>query len=82
VTFTELVSDEIAAHFMALLYWRNAAVIFPISGSRQDENGCVGPLNTQQIRNLNKGLSISMSTGNISGEIRGQVLPVVANVKY
>jgi len=86
VTFNELGSDEQAAHFHGpAAPGENAGIIFaviPVPG--KVKNGCVGPLSTQQIRQLNKGqLYLNIHTVEFpGGEIRGQVLPVPANVKY
>jgi len=86
MTFNELGSDEISAHFHGpAAPGQNADVIFPITPvPGKVKNGCVGPLSKQQIMQLNKGqLYINVHTVDIStGEIRGQVLPVPANVKY
>jgi hypothetical protein len=86
VTFNELGSDETAAHFHGpAAPGENAGVIFaitPVPG--KVKNGCVGPLSTQQIKQLNKGqVYLNIHTVEFpGGEIRGQVLPVPANVKY
>ncbi|MEW6584398.1 MAG: CHRD domain-containing protein [Nitrospirota bacterium] len=86
ITFNDLGSDETAAHFHGpAAPAQDADVIFaitPVPGKAK--NGCVGPLSTQQVRQLNKGqLYINIHTVSFpGGEIRGQVLPVPANVKY
>ena len=86
MTFNDLGSDESAAHFHGPAGpGQNADVVFaitPVPG--QAKNNCVGPLSKIQIRQLNKGqLYINVHTVDIpTGEIRGQVLPVPANVKY
>ena len=86
LTFNDLGSDEISAHFHGpAAPGQNAGVVFaitPVPG--KVKNGCVGPLSKIQIRQLNKGqFYLNVHTVDFpGGEIRGQVLPVPANVKY
>lgn len=86
ITFSELGSDETAAHFHGpAAPGQDADVILaitPVPG--RAKNGCVGPLSKKQITQLNKGqFYINLHTIEFpGGEIRGQVLPVPANVKY
>jgi hypothetical protein len=86
ITFNNLGSDETAAHFHGpAAPGQDAGVVFsitPVPG--KSKNGCVGPLSTRQIRELDKGqwyINVH-SVGFPEGEIRGQVLPIPANVKY
>jgi hypothetical protein len=86
ITFNELGSDETAAHFHGPAAPGEAAgIVFsitPVPG--KSKNGCVGPLSTQHIRELSRGLwYINVHSVEFpAGEIRGQVLPIPANVKY
>jgi len=86
ITFSALSSDEVSAHFHGpAAPGESASVMFaitPVPG--RVKNGCVGPFGTQQIRQLNAG-QVYLNVHSVdfpSGEIRGQVLPVPANVKY
>ena len=84
ISFTDLVATETAAHFHApAAAGVNAAVRFGLFnpgaiGPGSPKNGCVGPLDREEERDLKKGLfyiNIHSQTFG-GGEIRGQVLPI------
>jgi hypothetical protein len=86
ITYNELENgedEETQAHFHGpAAAGQNAAVLFTISpgvaGLGSPKSGCVGPLDKDQKKALQKGLIyINIHTNDHpNGEIRGQVLPI------
>jgi hypothetical protein len=82
ISYQGLTTAEILAHFHGpAAPGQNAGIVFDISPSPSPlgspKQGCVGPLNKQQMRDLRNGLYyINIHTTQFTGgEIRGQVLP-------
>jgi hypothetical protein len=81
INYTELGSDEIAAHIHGPAEpGVNAAVLFPISPDPSPlgspKQGCLGPLTAAQGRDLERGLLyVNIHTTEFpNGEIRGQII--------